>query len=268
MNEIKRQLKMKIGDTTQQQRNVVQKIRQHSIQSKKSNSLVPAIVSIVVLAATLIFVFSVIGDKSGFNKSSANLPDSITMINSSNGEIVELDYVEYSGFLDYITENNYGKQEDVLSTLKYTPIRNKFSSSYLVTFDCGKTVCASAYLTLESKTSTIAPLGEGILTSEITYSPNQENVMFLLSNSEKTKQRIVIINLGFNGESRIPSLHHKYFSNYNLPITTVQWLNDNKIKVTVADLEELNDEAIKKWGRDINRPTKTIEVPLPKDYNF
>ncbi|QFF99291.1 hypothetical protein PB01_10895 [Psychrobacillus glaciei] len=265
MNEIKRQLKMKIGDTTQQQRNVVQKIRQHSIQSKKSNSLVPAIVGIVVLAATLIFVFSVIREKSGFNTSSASLPDSITMINSSSGEIVELDYVEYSGFLDYIIENNYGKQEDVLSTLKYTPISNKFSSSYLVTFDCGKTVCASAYLTLESKTSTIAPLGEGIVTSEITYSPNQENVMFLLSNSEKTKQRIVIINLGFSGESRIPSLHHKYFSNYNLPITNVQWLTDNKIKVTVADLEESTDEVIKKWEQDINRPTKTIEVPLSQD---
>lgn len=265
MNEIKRQLKMKIGDTTQQQRNVVQKIQEHSIQSKKSNSMVPAIVSLVVLAATLIFVFSVIGEKSGFNTSSANLPDSITMINSSSGEIVELDYVEYSGFLDYITENNYGKQEDVLSTLKYTPIKNKLSSSYLVTFDCGKTVCASAYLTLESQTSTLAPLGEGILTSEITYSPNQENVMFLLSNSEKTKQRIVIINLGFNGESRIPALHHKYFSNYNLPISNVQWLTDNKIEVTVADLEESTDEVIKKWVQDIKRPTKTIEVPLSKD---
>ena len=258
---------MKIGDTTQQQRNVVQKIREHSIQSKKSNAMVPAIVSLVVLAATLIFVFSVIGEKSGFITSSANLPDSITMINSSSGEIVELDYFEYSGFLDYITENNYGKQEDVLSTLKYTPIKNKHSSSssYLVTFDCGKTVCASAYLTLESQTSTLAPLGEGILTSEITYSPNQENVMFLLSDSEKTKQRIVIINLGFNGESRIPSLHHKYFSNYNLPITNVQWLTDKKIKVTVADLEESTDEVIKKWEQDINRPTKTIEVPLPID---
>ncbi len=263
MNEIKRQLKMKIGDTTQQQRNVVHKIQQlYPISSKKSKSLLPAVLSIAVFAATLIFVFSIIGEESTLNPTnSANFPDSIIMIDSTSGELVELDYQEYSGFLNYISENNYGKREDVLSTLKYTPIKNELSS-YLVTFDCGKTVCASAYLTLDQK-STMAPLGEGILTSELIYSPNQENVMFLLSNSEKTKQRIVVINFEFRGESRIPSLHHEYFSNYNWPITNVHWLTDNKIKVTVADLEESTDVIIKEWEQDINRPTKTIEVPLP-----
>lgn len=264
MNEIKRQLKMKIGDTTQQQRNVVHKIQQlYPISSKKSKSFLPAVVSIVVFAATLIFVFSIIGEETTLNPTNlANLPDSITMIDSTSGELVELNYQEYSGFLNYISENNYGKQEDVLSTLKYTPIVNELSS-YLVTFDCGKAVCASAYLTLDSQKSTMAPLGEGILTSELIYSPNQENVMFLLSNSEKTKQRTVVINFEFNGESRIPSLHHEYFSNYNWPITNVHWLTDNKIKVTVADLEESTDLNIKEWEQDINRPTKTIEVPLP-----
>lgn len=59
MNEIKRQLKMKIGDTTHQQRNVVNKIQQQSIASAKKNKhFAPVLLSIVVLATTLFFVFS------------------------------------------------------------------------------------------------------------------------------------------------------------------------------------------------------------------
>ncbi|KGR76185.1 hypothetical protein [Ureibacillus sinduriensis] len=266
MNEIKRQLKMKIGDTTQHQRNVVRKIQQQNPGYSKTNkSLFPTLISIAVLAATIIFVFSIIGEESTLNTTtSANLPESITMVDSSSGEIVELDYSEYIGFLNYIIENNYGKQEDVLSTLKYKPINNEFSPSYLVTFDCGKAVCASAYISLVDTTiSTFAPLGEGRVTSELIYSPNQENVMFLLSNSEKTKQRIVVINLESSGESRIPTLHHEYFSSFSWPITSVQWITDDKVKVTFADLEEPTDKSIKEWEENINKPTKTIEVPLP-----
>jgi len=247
MNEIKRQLKMKIGDTTQQQRNVVHKIQlQNPIYSKKSKPLFPAIVSIAVFAATLIFVFSMISKESK-HTTSANLPESITMIDPSNGEVIELDYQEYSAFLNYILENNYGKQEDVLSTLKYKPIKNEFSSSYLVTFDCGKAVCASAYLTLDSQTSTMAPLGEGILTSKLIYSPNQENVMFLLSNSE----------------SRIPTLYHEYFSYYNWPITNIEWITNKKISVTVADIDDNTKELIEQWTQGTEKSTKGFEITLP-----
>lgn len=64
MNEIKRQLKMKIGDTTYQQRNVVDKIQQQSIASaKKKKPFVPVLLSIVVLATTLFFVFSMAKEK-------------------------------------------------------------------------------------------------------------------------------------------------------------------------------------------------------------
>ncbi|TKI60053.1 hypothetical protein FC756_19705 [Lysinibacillus mangiferihumi] len=263
MNEIKRQLKMKIGDTTQQQRNVVHKIQlQNPTYSKKSKPLFPAIVSIAVFAATLIFVFSMISEKSK-PITSANLPDSIPMIDPSNGEVIELDYQEYSVFLNYILENKYGKQEDVLSTLKYKPIKNEFSSSYLVTFDCGKAVCASAYLTLDSQTSTMAPLGEGIITSELIYSPNQDNVMFLLSNSEKTKQRIVVINFDSNGESRIPTLYHEYFSYYNWPITNIEWITNKKISVTVADIDDNTKELIEQWTQGTEKSTKGIEITLP-----
>ncbi|WP_053582514.1 hypothetical protein [Lysinibacillus contaminans] len=59
MNEIKRQLQMKIGDTTQQQRNVIRKINaQHPTRSKKKYVFIPATVSLALLVATCLFVFS------------------------------------------------------------------------------------------------------------------------------------------------------------------------------------------------------------------
>lgn len=266
MNEIKQQLKMKIGDTTLHQRNVLGKIQQrYPTQSKKRKSYIPAILSITVLAATLFFVFLVVNDEKTLNHTTSSIPpNSVIMTNSVTGEVIELEHFEYSSFLNYVINGNYGKKEDVLSTLKYIPIQNKHNPAYFITFDCGKEACASAYLVLDNQTltSTTSPLGEGILSSNFISSPNEENVMFLLSNNEKTKQRIVIINFEFNGESRIPTVNHEYFSSYNWPITDVHWITNNRIEVTFADIEEATEENVKKWVLDLKKSTKTIELPL------
>lgn len=59
MNEIKRQLKIKIGDTTQHQLHVVQKIHnRYPIHVKKKNAFFPVAVSLMLLVATCLFVFS------------------------------------------------------------------------------------------------------------------------------------------------------------------------------------------------------------------
>ena len=59
MNEIKRQLKRKIGDTTQYQQHVVQKIQNRNlVQAKKNTIFFPAVVSVVLLVATCLFFFS------------------------------------------------------------------------------------------------------------------------------------------------------------------------------------------------------------------
>ena len=64
MNEIKRQLQMKIGDTTQQQQNVIRRINErHPMYTKKKKSLLPAVASLALLVASCLFVFSLIGEK-------------------------------------------------------------------------------------------------------------------------------------------------------------------------------------------------------------
>ncbi|MCG7344574.1 hypothetical protein MHZ92_10535 [Sporosarcina sp. ACRSL] len=64
MNEIKRQLQMKIGDTTQQQQNVLRKINERlSMHTKKKNPFFPAVASLALLVASCLFVFSLIGEK-------------------------------------------------------------------------------------------------------------------------------------------------------------------------------------------------------------
>ncbi|MFP3916316.1 hypothetical protein U5N28_00790 [Lysinibacillus telephonicus] len=64
MNEIKRQLQLKVGDTTQQQQNVIQKISaQYPIRTKKNNAFFPAFISFALLVGACLFVFSYIGEK-------------------------------------------------------------------------------------------------------------------------------------------------------------------------------------------------------------
>lgn len=64
MNEIKRQLQMKIGDTAQQQRNVMQKINeQYPMREKKKKSFFTVAASLALLVATCLFVFSFIGEE-------------------------------------------------------------------------------------------------------------------------------------------------------------------------------------------------------------
>ena len=59
MNDIKRQLKLKIGDTTQHQQQVVRKIHdRYPRKAKKNNIFFPAAVSVALLVATCLFVFS------------------------------------------------------------------------------------------------------------------------------------------------------------------------------------------------------------------
>ena len=59
MNDIKRQLKLKIGDTTQHQQQVVRKIHnRYPRQGKKNNAFFPAAVSVALLVATCLFIFS------------------------------------------------------------------------------------------------------------------------------------------------------------------------------------------------------------------
>ena len=59
MNEIKRQLKLKVGDTTQHQQHVVQKIHdRYPTHAKKNKTFFTAAVSVAFLVATCLFVFS------------------------------------------------------------------------------------------------------------------------------------------------------------------------------------------------------------------
>lgn len=59
MNEIKRQLKLRIGDTTQHQQHVVQKIHdRYPTHAKKNKPFFTAAVSVALLVATCLFVFS------------------------------------------------------------------------------------------------------------------------------------------------------------------------------------------------------------------
>ena len=59
MNEIKRQLKLKIGDTTKHQQQVVRKIHERdSNYVKKNKTFFSAVVSVALLVATCLFVFS------------------------------------------------------------------------------------------------------------------------------------------------------------------------------------------------------------------
>ena len=64
MNEIKSQLKMKIGDTTNHQQKVVDKISlQSTVTAKINKPFVPVLLSIIVVAATLFFIFSMSKEK-------------------------------------------------------------------------------------------------------------------------------------------------------------------------------------------------------------
>ena len=64
MNEIKRQLQMKIGDTTQQQQNVIRKINERiSNAYKKEEIFFPAVASLALLVASCLFVFSLIEEE-------------------------------------------------------------------------------------------------------------------------------------------------------------------------------------------------------------
>ncbi|WP_102272170.1 RNA polymerase sigma factor [Cytobacillus massiliigabonensis] len=183
----------------------------------------------------------------------------------SNRETIELPVKMFSSFLNYVLENKYVEQEDVLSTLRYIDVKNEttLNKSFIVTFDCGRTACASAFMIVNEKMQIMTPLGEGTITSELMYSPDNENVMFLLSNADKTKQRIVVINLKSNSQSRIPTANHEYFSYYNWSITNIVWLTNKKISLTVANIEPNSNEAIKQWLQKSDKPTNTIEITLP-----
>ena len=64
MNEIKRQLLMKIGDTTQQQENVIRKINERNqVYTKRKKSVFPAVASLSLLVASFLFIFSMIEEK-------------------------------------------------------------------------------------------------------------------------------------------------------------------------------------------------------------
>ena len=268
MNEIKRQLKLKIGDTTDQQKNVMNKLyKQYPFRSKqKIKILAPIAASIAVLITTIILVFSFNSEEINLIPNNlANPSDTVIMNNYSNGETVELPLYMYNSFLNYVLDNKYGEEEDILSTLQYIDVNTKdtLSNSYIVSFDCGKRSCASAYMSVGEKDGVMAPLGEGTITSNLIYSPDSENMMFLLSIGDSTKQRIVVINFKSNGESRIPSAYHEYFSYYNWPITNIEWITNKKISVTVADIESNTDELIKQWLQKSDKPSKTFEVTLP-----
>lgn len=59
MNEIKRQLKRKIGDTTQHQQHIVRKIHdRYPMYTKKNKPFFTAVVSVALVVATCLFVFS------------------------------------------------------------------------------------------------------------------------------------------------------------------------------------------------------------------
>ncbi|MED3550210.1 hypothetical protein [Cytobacillus praedii] len=279
MNEIKRQLKLKIGDTTEHQKNVIIKLNnQYPFRSKQRiKTLAPITASIAVLITTIILIFSFNSEEnyqppyqSANSLDTFTIPnhlnnDLVKMKNYLNGETVELPIYMFSSFLDYVKENKYGEQEEVLSALRYIDVKNDttLNKSFVVTFDCGRTACASAFMIVNEKMQVMTPLGEGTITSDLIYSPDNENVMFLLSNAEKTKQRIVVINFKSNSQSRIPTAYHEYFSYYNWPISNTAWLTNEKISITLAKIESNTNEAIKQWLQKSDKPTHTLEITLP-----
>lgn len=118
MNEIKRQLRLKIGDTTEHQQNVLNKLnKQYPFRSnQKIKTLAPITASIAVLITTIILVFSFNSEENNLIPNHSAVPSAIVKItnywyndlvkmkNSSTEETIELPKNMFSGFVKYVKE--------------------------------------------------------------------------------------------------------------------------------------------------------------------
>ena len=168
MNEIKRQLQLKIGDTTQQQQNVIEKMnKRYNMQTKKKNSFFPVVISIALFVGTCLFAITYIGDEKS-NTSTTNTvtppikEDKVNEIDTNKiptpltEEQKQQYYEQYEEIMEKVTEKKLGlglevapieyfKESDWVEPAEYEKMVNGIVEDFLAT-EREKKAALSRYL--------------------------------------------------------------------------------------------------------------------------
>lgn len=155
MNEIKRQLQLKIGDTTQQQRNVKEKINKHHLKhTKKRNAFFPVVISLALLVGMCLLAFTYIGDGSNtathdtvltpVEEEQINKLDTNEIPTPLTEEQKQQYYEQYKEIMDKVNEKKLGlglevapmesfKESDWVEPIDYEKMVNGIVEDFLAT---------------------------------------------------------------------------------------------------------------------------------------
>ncbi|OUQ87471.1 hypothetical protein B5G50_15795 [Brevibacillus brevis] len=133
-------------------------------------------------------------------------------------------------------------------------------------YSCGTKLCNHTFVQIKNDEIKSIPLHSGSIFSDHAFSPNEKNLAILLGKNEGTdvvRNSVMIINTEsltlaeFNDASDI--VNKLTSTDFSIPILSLNWENDTKLKISIPDLTDYSFETLKQWQQ---KESKTKEVIL------
>lgn len=211
MNEIEKQLRAKIGDTTAAERRIQQRVLQREKSHKKSFRIWWA-VPLVVLGA-LLFVTINMQKDTAMNET---VVQTKTMTNLETGETKQVTENFYDELLQYA---NNGKE----TALYFTP--SAYFDGFYVTTKCGEPFCELVMGMQQTYTDHLAAYGKAAVVDE-QLSPDKKLLLTMLNTNEG--QRLVFIDVRFLNEP--PEMNEMFHD-----LVAATWQSNTKLLLQFKD---------------------------------
>lgn len=280
MNEVKRQLNKKMGDTSQRVDKIMNQVNQKKHKNKKATNKLYYI-TLASFVAVLVAIMLVMNPfaPNETNTASPKLPTPDKPIATPNNEGPTNSSEEQISFLN--VQTNEQEQLSVtalpfIDSLQPTTELEDFELTYeplfttengelgVFHFYCGDFNCQLAFVLRDGKNITAGPTVSGSITS-FKRSPNLEKVIIALRYIEPTEHGSTVersmlqILHPVTMQTELPTSNEVYFSEFFYPVTYYDWVDDKTIQVEAANISDGDTETVLTWQGG-NRPTKTIEV--------
>ncbi|MEC5425135.1 hypothetical protein QGM71_16740 [Virgibacillus sp. C22-A2] len=148
--------------------------------------------------------------------------------------------------------------------MRFERIYNKEQSVYLLEFSCSNDKCS--YLafnqTKDNQAHLIADLAKSV---DAVISPEATKILFIFERSNKSLPQpltnIVVIDIdNWDIVPLVNETTNRDILNFNWPLATVEWKDDDSISVTKPALLEPDDEPHYEWQEDGELPMSTITL--------
>jgi len=164
----------------------------------------------------------------------------------------------------YLSDNNDLKIEIERMNLLHVSTIND-NNYYIIQYGCGTKLCNNILVEENKGILNTVLLSEFSIYQGLKLSPNLNYMVFIFGRNEGSiviKHDLVIVNISDLQKQQLIVSEKEKFKSFNWMITNVEWLNDDRLQITIPSIANFDFDYLKQWIESNNQETKNIKLTI------